>query len=95
LAIDRRRKMKSIISKLLNSKKVWVLLIGILVVILNRVLELGLTGADLEKIAGADIAALLGLGMADWNKEAAKELRAAAETKAKLDAGELPEANPT
>jgi len=60
--------------KLVTSKKVWIFIIGIAVVILNRVLDIGLTGEDLEKIAGADIAALVSIGLADFGKERAKAL---------------------
>jgi hypothetical protein len=60
-----------VLKSLLNSKKFWVLIIGLAVVLLNRLLDLGLTGDDLAVIAGADIAALVGVGMADFGKEAA------------------------
>jgi len=60
------------LKSLLESKKFWVLVIGIAVVVLNRVMDLGLTGDDLALIAGADIAALVGIGMADFGKEGAQ-----------------------
>jgi hypothetical protein len=67
-----------VVKGLLGSKKFWVFVIGVFVVILNRVLDLGLTGDDLLLIGAGDVAALIGIGLADLGKEKAKTLAAAA-----------------
>lgn len=64
--------MKDAIKGLINSKKFWVFVITVVVIILNKTLDLGLTGEDLALVGGGGIATILGFGAADHGKEKAK-----------------------
>ena len=60
------------VKNMTRSKKFWVFVITIAVVILNRTLGLELTGDDLAMVGGTGIAGILGFGMADFGKEGVK-----------------------
>ena len=64
--------MKDVMSALLKSKKFWVFVITVAVVVLNRTLDLNLTGEDLVMVGGSSVATTLGFGAADLGKEKAK-----------------------
>ena len=64
--------MRNALKGLVASKKVWVFIIGVVVVIINRTLDVGLTGEDLTVITGTNIATILGIAAADHGKEKAK-----------------------
>lgn len=63
--------MGNALKGLAASKKFWIFVIGVAVVVLNRTLDLGLTGEDLAVIGGGSVSALLGVGLADFGKEKA------------------------
>lgn len=68
------------IKGLFHSKKFYVMLAGIAVVILNKALGLELSAEEIQLIVGMNVMALLGYGFADFGKEGKKELAAAAKT---------------
>lgn len=79
--------MKDAMSGLLASKKFWIFLIGVVVVVLNRTMDLGLTGEDLAAIGGGTVSALLGFGLSDLGKEKAKVMSDALASGHGADAG--------